>query len=165
MLVRPERAQDAGAIGAVTEAAFLSAPYSGGNEARIIEALRAAGALSLSLVAGEGDEIVGHVAFSPVRIDGADLGWFGLGPVSVRPDRQGSGVGSALIREGLEQLRAMGAAGCVVFGEPEYYSRFGFESDPALTYPGAPEGYFQRLVFRGATPFGEVAYAPAFEVA
>ncbi|MBS0295769.1 MAG: N-acetyltransferase [Proteobacteria bacterium] len=165
MLTRPEQPEDHAAIHATTGAAFRSAPYSGGNEARIVDALRAAGALTLSLVACEGEAVIGHVAFSPVRIGGADLGWFGLGPVSVRPDRQGAGVGSALIREGLDRLRVMGAAGCVVFGEPGYYGRFGFETDAALAYPGAPDGYFQRLPFRGEAPSGEVAYDAAFEVA
>ena len=164
LLIRPEQPEDADAIGAVTDAAFAAAQYSGGNEARIVEALRAAGALTVSLVACDGDEVVGHVAFSPVRIDGSDVGWFGLGPVSVKPERQGEGVGSALIREGLDRLRAMGAAGCVVFGEPAYYGRFGFVCDPALFYPDAPDGYFQRLAFRGDPPTGEVAYDPGFGV-
>ncbi|MGC1302238.1 MAG: N-acetyltransferase, partial [Caulobacteraceae bacterium] len=87
-----------------------------------------------------------------------------LGPVSVRPDRQRTGIGSAVIRDGLRRLRGMGAQGCVVFGDPGYYGRFGFISDPGLRYPGAPDGYFLRLSFTQDAPGGEVAYHPGFDV-
>jgi putative acetyltransferase len=86
-----------------------------------------------------------------------------LGPVCVRPDQQRQGIGQAIIRDGLERLTAMSAAGCVVFGDPAYYRRFGFESDPTLFYQGAPPGYFQRLVFTGPAPSGEVRYHSAFD--
>jgi predicted N-acetyltransferase YhbS len=165
MQIRPERAEDAAAIGALTRAAFAGARYSAGTEAAIIEALRAESVLTLSLVAVEGDEIIGHAAFSPVRIDGEDGGWFGLGPVSVAPAWQRGGVGSALIREGLRTLVARSAAGCVVLGNPAYYGRFGFESDPALRYGQAPSAHFQRLVFQGPAPLGVVTYHPSFESA
>lgn len=79
-------------------------------------------------MAVEEGEIVGHVAFSAVTIDGADKGWFALGPVLVRPDWQGAGIGGALIRAGLGKLRERRAAGCVLLGEPDYYYRSG----PAL---------------------------------
>jgi predicted N-acetyltransferase YhbS len=162
MIIRAETEADREVIAAVTGAAFETAPHSGGNEAQIVSALRAAGALSLSLVAEEDGRIVGHAAFSPVRIPGAERRWFGLGPVSVLPARQRAGIGSALIREGLERLRASGAKGCVVLGEPAYYGRFGFVSDPILTYGGAPSDYFRRLVFDGPAPAGDVDYHPAF---
>ncbi len=152
-------------ISTITEAAFRHARYSDHTEARIIDALRGAGALTLSLVAEDNGEIIGHAAFSPVQIDGRDGGWFGLGPVSVRPDGQKSGVGSAIVRDGLDRLRVMGARGCVVLGDPVYYVRFGFVADPRLRYAGAPDGYFQRLVFIGEPPTGEVAYHPGFDVA
>lgn len=163
MQIRSERFGDADTIRAVTIAAFKHAPYSSQTEGDIVDALRSAGALTLSLVALQDDEIVGHVAFSPVTIKTAAGDWYGLGPVSVRPDRQRRGVGQALIRDGLDRLRVVSAAGCVVFGEPAYYGRFGFESDPALVYAGAPLGYFQRLVFRGPAPCGEVRYHGSFE--
>ena len=85
-----------------------------------------------------------------------------MGPVAVRPDRQRSGIGQALIRAGLERLRATGAQGCVVLGDPAYYVRFGFKSDPELRYGDAPAGYFQRLIFGGERSTGEVDYHPAF---
>ena len=68
----------------------------------------------------------------------------------------------ALIEAGLQRLIARGARGCVVLGDPAYYARFGFIHDPALTFPGAPAEYFQRLVLRGDPPSGAVRYAPAF---
>ncbi|HEY0969374.1 MAG TPA: N-acetyltransferase [Gemmatimonadales bacterium] len=93
---------------------------------------------------------------------GEDVGWVGLGPVSVRPDRQGEGVGAALIREGLTVLRARGSDGCVVVGNPRYYLRFGFGHDPDLSFEGVPPEYFMRLVFKGRAPSGPVTYQPEF---
>jgi putative acetyltransferase len=159
--IRPERPGDDPTIRAVTRAAFEDAPHSSGTEAAIVEALREAGALAVSLVA-VADEIVGHVAFSPVTVNGTPCCWFSLGPLAVRPDRQRLGIGRRLVCEGLEQLRERGAAGCVVLGDPAYYGRFGFASDPGLRFGDVPPRYFQRLVFSGVTPRGEVAYHPAF---
>lgn len=162
MEIRPEHFEDVDAIRAVTSAAFANAPHSSGTEAAIVDALRAADALAVSLVAVENGEVVGHVAFSPVTIDGEATGWFGLGPVSVRPDRQRGSVGQTLIRRGLDRLKRMGAEGCVVLGDPGYYEQFGFECDRELRYGDVPPEYFQRLVFKGAAPKGEVAYHPGF---
>lgn len=160
--IRAERPADVATISAITTAAFKTAPYSSGTEARIIENLRAAQALTLSLVAVDQDDIVGHVAFSPVGIPGAEGDWYGLGPISISPDRQGRGIGTLLMRAGLDQLRTLGAAGCVLLGDPGYYGRFGFESDPNLTYGGAPSPYFQRLILVGPPAKGDVTYHPAF---
>ncbi len=162
MRIRPETDADHAAIGALTTAAFAGAPHSSGTEAAIIDALRAAGGLTLSLVADDGGGVVGHVAFSPVRIDGRQAGWFGLGPVSVAPDRQGQGIGGALIREGLARLAAAGAKGCVLLGDPGYYRRFGFQADPGLVLPDVPPEYVLRLVLAGAPPRGTVAFHPGF---
>lgn len=114
-------------------------------------------------MADHGGQIVGHIAFSPVTISDRAIGWFGLGPVSVQPEWQGRGIGSALIRRGLAELQDRRAMGVVLLGEPEYYARFGFEHDPQLTYPGPPPEYFQRLVLSGSPPVGAVGYAPAFD--
>ena len=81
---------------------------------------------------------------------------------SCESECQGAGIGARLIREGLEQLRAAGAKGCVVLGEPDYYGRFGFRADDRLTYPGPPPQYFQILPFGADVPIGTVAYHPAF---
>jgi putative acetyltransferase len=163
IIIRSEEAQDESSIRAITEAAFKGVAYSAGTEGLIVDGLRAANALTVSLVAVEEGELVGHVAFSPVAIDGADFGWFGLGPVSVRPDRQGQGIGSRLIHEGLDRLRALGAKGCVLLGDPGYYGRFGFETDAALRYEGAPPGYFMRLSLKGPAPQGTVTFHEAFD--
>jgi len=160
--LRAERSGDESAISAVIEAAFTGHPHSDGSEVGIVERLRAAGALTLSLVAEDAGQIVGHVAYSPVAIADGTPGWFGLGPVSVLPERQREGIGSALIRAGLEQLRQAAAAGCVVLGDPAYYSRFGYAHDPALTYPVPMPEAFQQLRFSGPSPRGEVAYNAAF---
>lgn len=162
MNIRGETPADFDAIRRITEAAFAGAEHSSGTEARIIDALRATGRLSLSLVTEAGGRIAGHVAFSPVTVGGRECGWFGLGPVAVAPEDQGRGIGAALIREGLAQLRARAAAGCVVLGDPGYYRRFGFTPDPNLIFPGVPPEYFLRLVFSGPVPAGEVRYQPAF---
>ncbi|WBU59819.1 GNAT family N-acetyltransferase [Paracoccus albus] len=162
MILRPEQPGDVAAIHDLTTAAFASAPHSSGTEAQIVQQLRDAGALTLSLVAAEHERIVGHIAFSPVTIDGKDPGWVGLGPVSAAPDRQGEGIGSALIREGLTHMRNAGQQGCVLLGDPGYYSRFDFANDPGLVYPGPPPEYFMALSFAGQSPRGEVAYHPAF---
>lgn len=163
--IRPEGAGDAETIHLVTDAAFRLAAHASGTEAAIVEALREAGALTVSLVATVDGEVVGHVAFSPVTVDGKDPGWFGLGPVSVRPDLHRQGIGGALVREGLERLRSAGAKGCVVLGDPGYYRRFGFGNDPALRYEDAPAEYFMRLSFDGSAPSGAVVFHEAFSAA
>ncbi|MFZ3006560.1 MAG: N-acetyltransferase [Phenylobacterium sp.] len=162
--IEPERPGDAREISHLTTTAFAPMPFSDGDEARVIDDLRAAGALTISLVAitAQG-ELVGHVAFSPVRIDGQPGDWYGLGPVSVAPRLQRQGVGSALINNGLDRLRALNAAGCVLTGNPDYYRRFGFFSDPALTYQRQPNRYFQRLVLRGLPATGDASFHPAFD--
>ncbi|MDX3924901.1 MAG: N-acetyltransferase [Shinella sp.] len=162
MIIRPETPADVAAIHDLTTTAFEGQPHSDGSEPHIIDRLRAAGALTLSLVAEEDRAIIGHVAFSPVTISGKADGWFGLGPVSVAPVRQREGVGSALIREGLSRLRTGGAKGCVLVGAPGYYKRFGFEHDPAFTLEGYPPEYFLRVAFSPVYEGGPVAYHPAF---
>ena len=145
----------------VTEA-FREAEHSGGNEAEIVDALRAADALFLSLVACEADAVVGHVAFSPVTIDKEHRGWFGLGPVAVLPGYQRRGIGKALIGTGLGELRRRRAGGCVVLGDPDYYARFGFVADPRLRLAGVPPTHFRRLAFNPELPSGRVEYHSAF---
>ena len=162
MTIRTERAGDEAAIHALTEAAFRDMPFSSGDEQHLVDKLRADGDLSLSLVEEQDAYIVGHIAFSPVIISDDSRGWFGLGPVSVAPQLQGQGIGSAMIREGIARMQAAGARGIVLLGSTEYYPRFGFEHDPQLRFPGPPAEYFQRLVLEGEPPSGEVRYAAAF---
>lgn len=162
MFIRGERDADHSAIRAVIAAAFARHPYSNGKEGELVDALRAQGALSLSLVAEADDAaIVGHVAASPVEIEGGS-GWHGLGPVAVEPTVQRKGVGRALIDAALKKLRESGAAGCVVLGEPGYYERFGFAHRSTLRFEGAPPEFFMALAFGPAVPEGKVEYHPAF---
>ncbi|MCB2083824.1 MAG: N-acetyltransferase [Sphingomonadaceae bacterium] len=161
--IRAERVGDEPAIHHLTAAAFRDVEHSDGSEPAIVDRLRELGHLALSLVAADGQgAIIGHAAYSPVTIDGKDEAWFGLGPISVAPEHQRRGVGSALIERGTAELREKGARGIVLLGNPAYYSRFGFEHDPRLSYPGPPPEYFQRLVMAGETPAGTVCYSPAF---
>lgn len=162
--IRSERPDDAPAIHVVTREAFASAEHASGTEPLIVDALRTAGALTISLVAEEGGRIIGHVAASPVTIDDAPSGYIGIGPLSVAPAHQRQGVGSALMRALIGELRAAGAQGCVLLGEPAYYGRFGFEQAAPLVLPGVPPAYFQSLVFTGPKPAGVVRYHAAFDV-
>jgi putative acetyltransferase len=129
----------------------------------IVNALRAAGQLTVSLVADAEGAVIGHIAVSPVSIADGTSGWYGLGPISVAPEYQGKGVGSRLMREALRHLQEKGAAGCVVLGEPAFYGRFGFLARPPLSYPGAPPEYFQALSFGASKPHGMVSYHAAFD--
>lgn len=160
--IRPELPQDHAVIGVVTQAAFAGAPHSDGSEVGVVERLRKDGDLALSLVAQDGERIVGHVALSPVTISDGSKGWFGLGPISVLPPLQGQAIGAQLMQRAIADMRALGAQGIVLLGDPAYYGRFGFEHDPALRYPGPPPEYFQRLVLEGEAPSGTVDYAKAF---
>jgi putative acetyltransferase len=160
--IRRETAADAQEIEAVTISAFLKAPHTSHTEQYIVSALRNAGKLAVSLVADANGKLIGHVAVSPVTISDGRSAWFGLGPISVRPEHQGRGVGSSLIREALRILREQGAAGCVLLGEPEYYRRFGFQVDPNLVLPNVPPECFQVISFESPRPCGTVAYHEAF---
>lgn len=162
MRIRPESPADHAAIQAVTERAFVGAPHADGSEPRIVRALRDAAALAVSLVAEVDGVVVGHVAVSAVTITDGSAAWYGLGPISVEPARQGQGIGSFLMRRALHRLTELGAAGCVVLGDPAYYGRFGFAVRPGLVYPGVPAEYFMALPFGASTPQGEVAYHAAF---
>jgi putative acetyltransferase len=127
--------------------------------------LRSASALTVSLVAEQAKRIVGHIAFSPVCISDRSPGWYGLGPVSVTPPLQGRGIGRALIERGLQQLCGLGAQGCVVFGNPGLYSRFGFARDPDLLLAGVSQEFFLALPFGAKSAEGEVTYHAAFSAA
>ncbi|HEY4583486.1 MAG TPA: N-acetyltransferase [Lysobacter sp.] len=160
--IRHELPGDVPAIEQVTVEAFRTAGHASGTESFIVRALRDARQLTVSLVAEHDGALVGYVAASPVVLSSGAPGWHGLGPVAVLPRCQRRGTGTQLIRAALAELRAAGAAGCVVLGEPRYYARFGFRSNAALRLAGVPAGYFQALAFRGRLPAGEVVYHEAF---
>ena len=165
MTIRSETPNDINAIEQVTLAAFTDKFSDNPTEHLIVNALREADALSLSLVAEAEGKVVGHVAFSVVTIDGENKDWYGLGPISVLPEFQLQGIGSKLVEAGLSQIRAMGAQGCVLEGSPKYYNRFGFKAYPTLFYEGTPSPeYFMALPFYDVVPEGKVEFHKAFYV-
>lgn len=162
LVIRPEIPDDVDAITDVTEAAFRDMHMSSHTEQFIVSTLRSAGALAISLVAEMEGRVVGHIAFSPLTLSDGTRNWYGLGPVSVLPARQGHGIGSALIREGLSRLRAMKAAGCCLVGHPDYYGRFGFMHPAGLGHDGVPPEAFFALALDGPMPQGTVAFHEGF---
>ena len=163
MIIRHETASDVAAIDEVTIAAFETLAISNHTEQFIIGALRAAGTLTLSLVAEIKGQVVGHVAFSPVTISDGSQHWFGLGPVSVSPEYQRQGIGQALIQEGLSQLKALGGQGCCLVGDPNYYKRFRFENIAGLVHEGVPQEVFLALPLKGHVPQGVVVFDEGFK--
>ena len=161
--IRNEIPADVEAITDVTVAAFKTLAISEKTEQFIVLALRASGALALSLVAERDGRVIGHIAFSPVAMSDGTPGWYGLGPVSVVPEHQRQGVGAALIREGLSRLKGLKARGCCLVGHPGYYNKFGFANVSGLSLPGVPPDVFFALSFDGITPQGTVAFPPAFQ--
>lgn len=163
VIIRGESPADTGAIAKVTVAAFETLPISNHTEHFIVAGLRAANALSVSLVAEMDGQVIGHIAFSLVTMSDASPNWYGLGPVSVLPGYQRQGIGSALIREGLSRLQRLGAAGCRLVGHPEYYRRFGFQNVQGLAIPGVPNEVFFALSFGGRFPQGIVQFHNSFQ--
>ena len=161
--IRNETDADVSAITEVTIAAFKTLEISNRTEQFIIAALRAAKALTVSLVAELNGRVVGHVAFSPVTISDGTRNWYGLGPVSVLPEHQRQGIGKALIREGLQRLRALNARGCCVVGHPEYYRKLGFENLPGLVHEGVPPEVFLGLSWDAHAPQGTVTFHEGFK--
>ena len=160
--IRPERPNDIEAIRQVVESAFHGMPYADGDEAGLVEKLRSQNALTVSLVAERDGTIVGQVAFSPARTSAADPGWYALGPVAVLPAHQGSGIGSALVRAGLQAIDDLGASGCILTGSPAYYARFGFAVAHESAPPGEPPEYFMVKLLRGELPAGPIHFHEAF---
>src|SRR5438552_1181557 len=120
MIIRPEHSADLDAIRAVHECSFPT-PV----EACLVDRLRNAGRLAVSLLAEADGAIIGHVAFSPVTTSDGHAG-AGLAPVAVVPSHRRQGIAAELIEQGLAACRAAGFGWAVVLGEPRYYCRFGF---------------------------------------
>ncbi|HUT29992.1 MAG TPA: N-acetyltransferase [Sedimentisphaerales bacterium] len=165
MNIRDEKPSDIEVITEITIVAFADCQYGNHSEQFIIHALRDAGALTVSLVAEIDGRIVGHIAFSPVTISGLNCQWYGMGPVSVRPDCQRQGIGKSLIEQGLTRLKKSGARGCVLVGDPGYYERFGFRNLPELILEGVPPKYFLGLPFGEDRPQGIVVFHEGFSAA
>jgi putative acetyltransferase len=163
IVIRNETDADASTITEVSVAAFKSLEISNHTEQFIIEALRAAKVLTLSLVAEVDGRVVGHIAFSPVTISDGTRNWYGLGPVSVLPEYQRQGIGKALIEEGLSRLKVLNALGCCLVGHPDYYRKFGFKNMPGLVHEGVPQEVFLALSFDGHIPQGTVTFHEGFK--
>jgi len=162
VLIRDEADVNIDTIGEVTAEAFKSLDISNQTEQFIIEALRDADALTISLVAEVDGHIIGHIAFSPVTISDGTRDWYGLGPVSVLPDYQRQGVGKALVQEGLTRLGDINAKGCCLVGHPHYYRKFGFKNVTELVHEGVPQEVFFALTFNGHIPRGKVIFHEGF---
>ncbi|MEJ6404209.1 GNAT family N-acetyltransferase [Yoonia sp. 2307UL14-13] len=163
MLIRPETPADITTIRQLTDVAFAPMPYADGNEGAALDQMRIDRDLTLSLVAEKDGEIIGHVAFSPAQISEAAGDWYGLGPISVRADRQKQGIGTKLAHEGLGQLKTRGAAGCVLIGRPAVYGPMGFISDGNLTHKNIDPAIVQYIILNDTAPKGEVTFAPALQ--
>jgi putative acetyltransferase len=165
LALRPETPADCAAIHRVNELAFERA-----DEAEVVDRLRESNAITLSLVALEDLQVVGHVLFSPVTVksEKGDWGAIGLGPVAVLPTHQRRGIGAQLIRAGLEQLREAGHGVVIVLGHPAYYPRFGFRPTQAYNIrweQTVPDEVFMLLELQPGAVAGRagvVYYHPAF---
>ena len=162
MIIRNETISDIAAINEVTIAAFKNLAISNHTEQYIINALRKAKALTISLVAEMDGQVVGHIAFSPVTISDGAADWYGLGPVSVLPEHQKNGIGKFLISEGLSLLKKLDGQGCVLVGHPAYYKRLGFQNLPTLIHEGVPQEVFFALPFTEKVPKGIVVFHEGF---
>jgi len=164
MIIREERQGDAEGVRGVNLAAFETT-----TEADLVDALRRQAAPLVSLVAEDDANLIGHILFSPVTL-ASDPGLIlmGLAPMAVVPSRQRQGVGSTLVREGLQRCRQLNVAAVVVLGHPEYYPRFGFVPAVRLSLRSeydVPEEVFMVRelrdgVFRGLS--GTIRYHPVF---
>jgi predicted N-acetyltransferase YhbS len=163
MIIKGEKPSDIEAIAEVTKVAFEDHSFSQQTEHCIIRDLRAAGALTISLVAEVDGRVVGHIAFSPVTISDGTTNWYALGPVSVLPDYQGCQIGTALVNNGLALLKIMGSKGCVLVGLPAYFNRFDFKNHPQLTHEGIPQEVFVAKSLVGWVPSGTVDFHQAFK--
>ena len=166
MLIKDEQPNDSNRITNIQYAAFkghpMHAPGAEPTEHSIVEQLRESKALTLSLLAEEDGEAVGHIAISPATIGESTSGWYILGPVGVIPTRQGHGIGACLIREALQRMKEAGADGIVLVGEPKFYNRFGFKNIEGITYQGVPDQHVLALPFTENISKGNITPHDAF---
>jgi len=162
LIIRNETSSDIDAISKITIDAFQNLTISNHTEQFIINTLRDANVLTISLVAEIDGQVVGHIAFSPVTISDGAIGWYGLGPVSVLPAYQKRGIGKSLIGEGLSLLKKLGGQGCALVGHPTYYKRLGFQNFPELLCEGVPQEVFFALPFTEKVPKGIVLFHEGF---
>lgn len=165
--IRPEKPGDITAIREVNRLAFGQ-----DDEGALVDALRDGGHGVVSLVAEDGGRIAGHIYFSRMTLetDGRTIEAASLAPMAVHPERQHQGIGSALVRAGLEACREAGIAAVVVLGHADYYPRFGFSPEAARglrsPFPGAGDAFMALELVPGALDVRDAAvlYAPPFGI-
>ena len=162
MIIRQETQADIEAITEITKAAFENHPFGNNTEQFIVNALRAANVLTISLVAQLDGKLAGHIAFSPVTFSDSSKNFYGLGPISVLPDHQRQGIGTSLVNQGISMLKDSGAQGCLLVGDPKFYQRFGFRSTNKLKYESVPQKNLLVLPFSNQIPQGTVKFHRAF---
>lgn len=163
MEIRAEAPQDFPSVEEINRAAF-----GGDAEARLVGMLREQADPLISLVADDDGNVVGHILFTPVSLPGSEGLAMGLAPMAVTPARQRSGIGSALVRAGLERCKELGVVAVVVLGHPEFYPKFGFS--PAARFGlrceyDAPAEAFMVIELRAGSlrgASGTVKYHAAF---
>jgi len=165
VFIRPERAGEEDDILALVKRAFAGHPYSDGDEHVVIDRLRADGEMVLSLVAIEGQRVLGQITYSRALLTNSEDGWFVLGPVAVEPDYQRRGIGRALIEAGEKFMRERGAVGLTVLGDPAIYGRFGFAQNTPMWLAGELGWAFQVKTFGAPIPACEQRYVRAFDPA
>jgi predicted N-acetyltransferase YhbS len=163
--IRRECHDDYLSIGNVISAAFSGKPYADGDEAELVEALRRENALSVLLVAELEGTVIGQVAFSPAQASDGTRGWYALGPVAVLPAHQRTGIGSKLVHAGLQAITELGANGCILVGDPAYYTRFGFRLSPSNTPGGESTEFFMVKLLGHQQPTGPIYFHRAFNSA
>lgn len=163
--IRNEEAGDTDVIDTIVKEAFSHQSHHAHTQHLILAGLRREEALALSLVAVTDQTVVGNIAFTEVEISDGSPGWFGLALLVVAAGMQKKGVGSALVRDGLLKLRQRGAQGCVVLGEPAFFSRFGFKNNSDLMIEETPQENFLALAFADKGTAGVVSYHPLFYTA
>lgn len=157
--IRQEKEGDEAAIVDVIARAFEGKSFAEDSDRWLVDRLREAGGLVLSLVATQGNKIIGQVALSPAKV--GDAKYLCIGPIAVLPDVQGKGIGSALMGHALGVAQAYGRDGVVLQGDLNYYSRFGFKVFDGVTYAGDGAEYIQLLPFEDA-PSGEAVFHRVF---
>jgi putative acetyltransferase len=166
VLIRAEHAGDEVAVADLNDAAF-----GGTDESRLVELLRRSGHPTISLVATTRSEVVGHILFSPVVVDtsGPPIAALGLGPMAVMPAWQRRGIGSSLVKAGIDECASRGCQMVVVLGHPHFYPRFGFRPAHVLGLRSefaVPDDVFMAMELAGGVMMGRsglVRYLPEFE--
>ena len=162
--IREEGPKDIGEVRKLNEKTFMQA-FGQASEANVIDSLRENCANILSLVAVQDDQVVGHIFFSPVKIDGDKvIEGTGLGPMAVLPELQRQGIGSQLVQAGIEILKGRGHPFIIVLGHPEYYPRFGFQASLVHSgirsqWEGVPDEAFMILILNDEAMFGACGVA------